>query len=626
MQIKYPKENKVIRISNKRPKENTQNNELKNQIERMKYQIDELETSSNEIRINSNSSRIDEIENRITANNTAISGLSNRLSADEQSISNNSTAIGQTNNAVSQISSDLQSLSNNYTTTNNQVNVHTQQIANMIPQLNGAMYDIAMLSDQVDQNTEDIADLKANGTGGSGGSCDCAGHITSLDTRVSILESKINKILPDYIETIYKEIDNYERELDISAQNEVFTPTVLFSMNDYLSYVDNEGITVREYQKANLTINLSYKLNTADTTTFTVYNNSTVLRTINMTTEAQDVNKNLEVSIKAVASASIRNQNVYVVCTTSSENTTITLTSMNISINAPNVSILNKIQPFEVMYNYYTNKYYFSDCRTGYAKLAEIDANSFTSLDDLTWIATNIEAQNYKTYLVPETTMSSPNEAATIWKRYALIIHKNNTAEIINYDDSTKRYTYPLGTYKLEPYPTRNGYLMVNYICANKNTITAQYNIIQHTMIATTTTTFSNAENLANISATRNNLPYLSFSSTFVHLTVTENKGDCRLYMNRTFPCEPEILYQYVQDSKLYLINRISSSKTDYKLYSKRFNKFYCQDASFDISIVTLGNENYIGEYDDLFIGLNNNLFVVVNNTLQYVPNQNNLN
>ena len=225
---------------------------------------------------------------------------------------------------------------------------------------------------------------------------------------------------------------------------------------------------------------------------------------------------------------------------------------------------------------------------------------------------------------MPTSTASLQTEYTVGWIKYVLIIHKNNTAEIINCADYTKRYTYPLGTYKLEPFPTRNGYLMVNYICANKNTITTQYNIIQHNMIATTTTNFSNYENLADIAATRNNLPYISFGTTWVHLLVTSNEGNSRFYFNRTTPLNPEILFDFTQEIKPYLYNYVSEFKMYYHLYFKKYDTFYCINALVNSSNISVENEYHeIGDYQDLFEGLNGDLFVVMDNQLFYIQHTN---
>lgn len=643
--------NKIIKVSNKKIKQNNEDEH----IEKLKKQILELEeeTKTTKNRTSdyaNNKQKIDDAYIMANTNNTAVSILTNRVSSAEQNISNlssanttnaqNITALsGQVSNhttSINTLSSDLSSHVQDY----NSLNERFLNVVQVVGQHGGRIMDIDASIIQLQLYKQDkltagtgisIDENNVISSSGGSGSCNCASdianlqsNVSTLNSKVATLESKIKKLMPDYLETVYKETDNYERELDISAQKQVYTPSVLFAMSDYLSYVDDENTTIKDYQKASLTINLNYSVSTADTITFDVYNKSTLITSLPVVIEQNKANQTQTFTIKTSISATEKNQNIYIVCTSVSDSTTINLSYFNLSIKAPNVSILNKIQPFEVVYHYYTNKYYFSDCRTGYAKIAEIDANEFTSLNDLVWTQTNIEAQNYKTYIVPTSTTSSPNESSVVWVRYALIIHKNNTAEIINYNDSTKRYSYPVGTFKLEPFPTRNGYMMVNYICVNKNVVTTTYNIIQHNMTVSTIIHFINPDNNANISASRNNLPFISFGATWVHLLVTANTGNCRFYVNRTSPTNPEVLFDFTQDSKLYLYKFVSEFNMNYRFYFKKFDKFYCKEAGVNsASIYPENGCTEIGEYDDLFEGLNKDLFVVANNELYYLKNQN---
>ena len=627
MQIKYPKENKVIRISNKRPKENSQNNELKSQIDRMKYQIDELETSSNEIRQSSNSNRIEQIENRITANNTAISGLSNILAADEQSISNNSTAIGQTNNTVSQISSDLQTLSNNYTTTNNQVTVHTQQISNMIPQLNGAMYDIAMMSDQVNQNTEDIADLKANGSGGSGGSCNCSSVISglqsnfdSISNRVAVLESKVDSNSIQYQETIYNEFDVYERELDISKQNSLTTPSVLFTTESVLTSLDENEEVVTHAVKITANIEMKLAFDMADTYKFDVYDNDLIINTKNISIDQNDVNTEKTITIKTTSYTNIVNHNFYIVVTGINAqilNSTIQLNKLKLTIISPNVVILNKIKPFDVYFNYYTNKYYLSDCSNGYAKLAEINANDLNSTSDIVWTQTNIEAQNYKTYFAGET----DNTTTTLGRRYAIITHKNNTIEIVDCTDNTLHYVFPEYTYLANNLVARRTYITFYTCKMYRNTATMQYLNVNQNMSVSGVIDLSNSNQIANLVPYLNNGAYLTNSTISVGLMECKTDGIWYFRFSQTYNSSSvSNLEQYISDLKMYA-KSYSNSCYNFDTYYKIHEKFYYRHGTMQNTLMSFGQKVEIGEYQDLFAGKNNDYFVVTNNEICYIKN-----
>ena len=612
--------------------ENVQNyNNNAENVEKLQKKLMELEEDTQNVYNRTKDyKKIETMEATINANSDAIVSMASRLGTAESNISNVSSATNTNAQSINTLSADVSSLSNSLASHVADYNSLNQRHSNLVEVVSGHGTHIstaegnilALQSGKQDKLTAGTGiSIDANNVISSGsGNVDLSqiqGQINSLGSRVFVLETKVAELCPEYNEVITKQSDTYTRDLDISAENEVVTPSVLFAMQEYLTYQDENDITITEYQKAKIVFDLSFEVSAADTVTFAVYNKSTLLRSVTKTVEQSGINTTQNIIINTVASVTEKNQNVYVVCTTANQSTTITLTHMQANIVAPDAIILNKISPFEVMFNYYTNKYYFSDCTTGFAKLAEIDANQFTSLADLTWTTTNIEAQNYKTYLVPQSTDS------TTFIKYAIIVHKNNTAEIVNVDDNTKRYTYPLGTYKVEPYPTRNGYLMVNYICANRNTINTKYNIIQHTMVVTNTINFGNAENLADISSTRNNLPYISFGATWVHVLVNSNIGGTRFYINRTSATNPEVILPFSQGGKIYLCKFVSEYNMQYHTYIKQFDKFYVFGSSVSGFSFALGSKTLVGEYDDLFEGLNGSLFVVRSNQLQYIPSQN---
>lgn len=618
MQIKYPKENKVIRISNKKPKENTQNNELKNQIERMRCQIDELETSSNEMRQNSSSSKIEQIESSITANNAAISGLSNRLATDEQSIINNSTAIGQTNNAVSQISSDLQTLSNNYTTTSNQVTVHTNQISNIIPQLNGAMYDIAMMSDQVDQNTEDIADLKANGTGGSGGNCNCASDIADLkqnyqDTlnRIVVLESKVADAETQYLENIYRQYDLYEREFDITKQNTLTTPSVLFFTESMLTSLDENQETVTHSVKVVNNIELQIIFASAGTYNYVIYDNDTAIHTNSIEVEQNEVNSTKTVNIKTTNFTNISNHNYYIVIT--GLNCSITLKKLKMLLISPNVIIFNKICNYDVDYNYYKNKYYISDCSSGTAKICEISPSDLSSTSDIVWTNTGIAAQNYKIYYIGLTN----NTSTDLGKKYAIVTQKNNTVKIVDLDTNQDLYTFDEGTFKVEKVCTKRNYSQLYYTKVNGNNIESKYCLLYQDGTISFTN-IKDSEFIVDLNTIRNNFNYLQDTGSWFGFSIINKTGKSRYYINQT--TVKQEVFDHVERIRWYMHNSINSNNFEYDVYFKIKGKFYHTFVTNYNNVVTYSNMQEIGEYEDVFIGENGNRFIVINNQLQYVP------
>ena len=100
MKTKYPKQNKMIKISNKSKIENSIENNYENQIERLKLQIDELETTANKTMEQGNIANLDAIENSVSTLQNQVSILSskkqnNLVAGDNITIQNN--VISSTN-------------------------------------------------------------------------------------------------------------------------------------------------------------------------------------------------------------------------------------------------------------------------------------------------------------------------------------------------------------------------------------------------------------------------------------------------------------------------------------------------------------------------------------------------
>ena len=616
MQIKYPKENKVIKISNKRPKENNQNNELKNQIERMRYQIDELETSSNEMRQNSSSSKIEQIENRITANNTAISGLTSRLMADEQIISNNSTAIGQTNNTISQISSDLQTLSNNYTTTNNQVSVHTQQISNMIPHINQNMLDIANLEEQVDQNTEDIADLKANGTGGS--SCNCESDIADIQVEQIVQNNEIShsSVNLDYVKkylslldtptdpdynpqpytaepenTIFQTQAEFNRKYNKTFTTTLTTPKMIFSADDQTSGA--------------LLVKVNFTANETFTGTITIYNNNVSI----FSEEFSFLNESLTFEYsKTLSNITCSEGNMFYVKIVASNNTTLVMTNSYAKLTANNAEVINQISPFNV--EYFSGKYYISDCSSGTAKIAEINVSDMKNMYCLDWIDTGIECLQYKT--------AFQTNVEIIGDRIDYYLGIDGQVHMIDRTTNTsvtlpESYLMPdwfQFTNEKSSFLIHNDSYYYNYdIQFNNSTLTYSNSSLCYGVTYYNAMTYSTAKYLSEF--------FFSPCSTKFAVINSNNASISGAIMHKT-NVTPINLGKGINLHCYY--ENITSSRIFICCFAKYYNKIINYRFRYNLvsGTMTLLSPTSIGCYEEYFEGANNDYFIVKNGILKY--------
>ena len=455
-------------------------------------------------------------------------------------------------------------------------------------------------------------------TGGGGGSCNCADDIASLQNAIdlinvkcSVLESKIESNSTQYIENIECDYDIYERELEIEGDTTVVSPNVLFACEPTLTSLDEEENQVSHYVKIVANIDIKLVVDTAGTYTFDIYDNDLQKHTSTIDFESADLNTLKTITLKSTYYTNIANHNLYV-SISGPTGSTIVLKYQKMFVIAPNATILNKITPFDVYFNYYTNKYYLSDCTSGFAKLAEIDASNLSSTNDIVWTQTNIEAQNYKTYFAGE----NDNTTTTLGRRYAIITHKNNTCEVIDCTDNTLNYVAPQGTYALINLVTRRTYISLFQSCMLRNTSTMKYyNLNQNMTTSNTANAGISGDLTVKVFGFYNNTNYLTNNTITYNNIILSKTGRMQFSGAQSTNNTDYFQANHVSLVRPYVLK--INNNVRYKIVYKRFDKFYCIYAT-SASTLKTGTTTLLGEFDDVFLGANNDYFVVKNNALIY--------
>ena len=458
----------------------------------------------------------------------------------------------------------------------------------------------------------------------SGSSCNCASDIADLQSDIAdinaqllIMQTKINNNSTQYNETIYNEYDVYNRAFDLSGTNTLYCPNVVFSTEPLLTTTNQNNETETEQIKITAYIELDVQFDTAGDYYVKLYEGATIISTYTKTISAEQVNTDQKIKYTINQYSSVGQHNYYIMISkTGGVNGYITLLNQKMEIVAPNVIIQNKVRPFEVSYNYYTGKYYLSDCSSGFAKLAEIDAVNLHSTSDIVWTQTNIEAQNYKTYYIGAT----DNTTTTLGKRYAIITNKNDTVSIIDMDTGVNIYTAPRGTYNISPTFTKHDYSLLFRNTVYANNTENKYYFLDQSGTVTSSFSFTAEGNMIKTEVIRNNINYLADPASWVGNFSIDKEGNFYYYAKHTRLHQAS--YKYVDDAKLYMKRCINTSNLDFYCFYKTFGNYYALEGGIvNNSFRFTTDPQLLGTYQDFFMGANNDYFIVNNNALQYCTN-----
>ena len=442
-------------------------------------------------------------------------------------------------------------------------------------------------------------------------------EINNLKGLLLLALENINGADQTFDQTLTHTFEEYDRELELVEETQISCPNVVMFCRDDLTQTDTQTNEVNQAVFNGLvSATIQYQISAATTCTFQLFDSGNVVASATKTLAASNIGQTLNITLRAQQGFSSSRHNYYVVATTSAANA-LTITHQNVQIVAPEPNIVNKISPIDVSFNYYTNKYYFSDCSSGTAMIAEVDANNFTSVSNIVWTNTGIAAQSYKTCFIGAT----DNTTSEIGKKYAIITLKTNTVKIFDCDNPAISYTFPVGTHSVSAPPTKRNYILLYYLCTVQNSTSGYYYCLNDDCTYKKKNALDYLSYIANLEANRNNAAYLAYSASYLSNYSVYKTGEGHLNLSYISTTNYGVMSN-IAKYHLYL-KSVSGTYTiifEFYLLYKQQNKFYMRQIRHNGTGTTFTTPVLIGEYDDVFLGKNNNtLFAVENGTLLYL-------
>ncbi len=461
--------------------------------------------------------------------------------------------------------------------------------------------DFEDLQDQVEQNFDNIEELS-----------EILGIING-----TIDPNKKNENFVTYNNNadIIKTFDYYDRELDIHGigTNEFLLPNIIFTTNNVVT-TNNNGTITSETAKAKIVIYIDYEaLEVSNNTTFQIYDNNNLIDTISISYQSSDLHKNLQV-VKIINDYECNSKmhNLYIVGNSVNEVTEIKIKHLLVEITAPNVIIQNKINPYDVVYCKYTDKYYLSDCRSGYAKICEIRKDELNNINDINWIDTGIEAQRYQFGF----NYSKDNRNQIFVSSMFYMITKKNTNIEIHHNSNV--HIMPQGTYKVSQFIMEKNEYPIYAVSAVKNVTTAYYYYIYLNFTTTYTRYFSDQTSIANLDACKINFDMVNGSFPGA-VTIMKNGTTKFVFSyssyNYVLQC-PNLI-----NCHIYPNQNGTASTNEYYIYGNYFGKIVKIVVDYYSYNIRNISYSFIGEYDEYFLGSNNDYFCIVNGKLKYFKN-----
>ena len=476
----------------------------------------------------------------------------------------------------------------------------TQQ---QVEQIDSNTSGILALQNSVQQNTADIANLKNISTDtGTFDLSSLSQNVQTNTTDIETLKQQMAKVYtpadPSYqpktytdypAGTIVKTYDCYDREVYFKLSSKITLPTIYFC-------AEPEG-------EATIKLSINMYVDRAGTTcTISAYLNGTKIDD-----EFVDITqKNKSISFtktyyQQALNTQAKGNNFYVILQTTgvSYNYPIIINNYKVEFEAPNADIINKILPFNV--EYFDGIYYFSDCTTGVAKTAQIDAELLHNIKNLSWVDTGIPAQKY--YHVPSIIYGG--DVYKIDTINYLILQKNASSLF-----TSQKYNY-----------TYTDYNSLQFLPKQTLSPRVYFWMVQPTQICNKSLDLSAKLSYTSIEAS---LPFIKYIPpkciTYPHDGMVQTA--IRIDKDGIISAlggGKSINICYGTDAIIYQNKYISTNEAQYSIIVKQFNKII----RFELSRTTsnglqITNSTVLGAYEQLYLGANNDYFAVKNSTLEY--------
>lgn len=490
-------------------------------------------------------------------------------------------------------------------------NAISQQIDNLETSLNTLQTSYQTLSQTVSALSNSVDALTPRVETLEDGYQTMQDSISALNTKVEKYITPpdpyyVGKSFSDYpAGTIVQTYDYDERIFDIQKTDIITTPTLYFTTE-----TASTG-----------TIKLTQKVCIDDTTTLTmkVYLNTTLYHEQTFSAQA-DTEHTYEIELfDCNFNQETNENNIYTTFVYTGTNKTMALKYQKIEITSPNARFLNKICPFNA---YYCNgMYYLTDCSTGILKTAEIEASKMQSMNDVTWVDTQIPAQECQTgcsYSYTSNKSSLPN------KIYKLRRTLSNKLYIGTEEDNFEKTNFS-SAYEMD-YTAAMYNEYVNFTSTTNiggNGIYVLY-YIPSTNKTNRTTIDINGGDYVKVTGVKFCDGNPETSMPCINLKHCKN-GEC--YLRTSQVANSAEHFQLIDGSISTAIikNFESVSKFDITVYIKHYDKTIKYDFSYNSTTspkLTLNSTIEFGTHDKVFEMPNGYYFAVKNKRLLYFKQQ----
>ena len=389
--------------------------------------------------------------------------------------------------------------------------------------------------------------------------------------------------------TILQGYAKFERKYNKSFSGTITTTEMVFSAED-----ESAGI---------LSLDIKFTASANFNALIKIYHN--VAEISNEIISFNDNSLNFEYQKQLMGITLSKGNVFYVQISANPGNISFILKNLKAELIAPNAEVINQISPYSV--EYFNGKYYISDCSSGTAKVAEINATDLHKMTDLTWIDTGISCWFYKPFFY-----------------------------IDNYNG-----TYLPGTQGV--YYFYNDVVCFKNLSTNVSFETTDFSTIDWTQVGTESPMFCSysiplerLERLALNAATNSFAFTLRYTKTAYAVSgskILKNYWDPRLtkeyvaynLSNGTIETcyftssSSNSIIEVGKGSKAKLyFNQIDSSTYDLDCYYKYFDKIIKTTVRYSGNTPTISSQIEIGVYEEYFEGANNDYFVVKNGILEY--------
>ena len=403
----------------------------------------------------------------------------------------------------------------------------------------------------------------------------------------------------DYPEgTIFQIADSYVREYSYTSNSSLTFPSVYFSAE--ANSVGTISV-IFDYKVLNVATNILVQINLNGTSicsqieTVEQADTKYIFNKI-VTTDLSSTGKNkLDITISLQGS--------------SSSSRTLIVEKITTSFSAPNVVVLNKLCPFDVIN--IDGTYYIADCTGETVKTAIIAQNNMFNINSLTWNNTNISANSFKFY--PKLSLYD-----NVYQTSAIgYLYQNKLENFFSCIDSLNvSLAFPTN-FICSDFTTQKSENVSFMSCRTNANNMIRYNHIISSNSYSETNGGAGTGYCGKLIGARN-LGNYSLRASIPNCMIRIDQSGEAVVHGAISGTYGTYSFGKAQDATMYLKNITHNGKYDVECYVKKFDKIVKYDLSYASKTFTLNSKTVMGYYDKFFKMNDIDYFVVKNNQLQF--------